>query len=257
MKIRKLLISAFILLSGCTPLITTSLDQWITVSPGLQYQELKTDEYHLIIAKVDPKLNEFAIIENPPSPDNLSIKQIHEKSDSLLTFNGIFYTEEYTPTGLLISEQEILNPLNNARLTNGIFLIDQNEPALFNLDAYSKKYSNTAPEFAIQNGPILIDQLGEIMPNLNNEDKASRTAIGINQNDDIIIIILRQTLIENQNAMTLHDFAELLKHSSEISKMKLHSVLNLDGGTSTGIMIDGNYFPEIEKVQNVIITKAR
>jgi hypothetical protein len=39
--------------------------------------------------------------------------------------------------------------------------------------------------------------------------------------------------------------------------MELHSILNLDGGPSTGIVIKNEYIPELNTIQNAVFTVPR
>ncbi len=240
---------------GCENLIDPQYQEetanlgWIEVEPGLQYQDLKIDNKSLFLASIDPQIFHLEIITNPEPPESLSIKQLHKQQDSKLSFNGGFYTPEFQPTGLLISNTEMLHPYQNAELTNGVFILDKNnQPKLLTVEQFNQTDLQTL-RFALQAGPILLDQNGQIAVSSDSQNKASRTAIGIDQNNHIIVIILRQTLIERQNTESLYQFAKILQ------KLDLHSTLNLDGGNSTGLIINNTYFPELEKVQHAIITK--
>jgi uncharacterized protein YigE (DUF2233 family) len=240
------------LLTGCDQKSPDSkLKNWNEISTGIAYQEMEIGKNSLVLAKIDPAIIDLSIYQNTSAPDSLTLKKIHEQMNSLLTFNGSFYTTDFQPTGLLISNRNMLNKANDAELTNGIFFIDVNrKPGLINTEDYQKDSTQIEKTFlfAIQNGPILLNREGQIQISGDDKKKASRTAIGLDQNNQIVVIIIRQTLLNSENALSLFDFAKLLQ------KLNLHSVLNLDGGTSTGMVVGEHYFPEIEKVQNIIIT---
>ncbi|MCC6643424.1 phosphodiester glycosidase family protein, partial [Candidatus Peregrinibacteria bacterium] len=165
-----------------------------------------------------------------------------------------FFTEEFQSTGLLISRGKTLHDYQKGQLINGIFLLNKNhQPKLIPAD----QDLPTNPDFAIQNGPILLDDHSDIMVDEKLNKSASRTAIGIDKDNHIIVIFLRQSLLNRDNTLTLLEFARILANSDYFRKIGLHSVLNLDGGTSTGLAIGDEYFPELAKVQNIIITKPQ
>jgi uncharacterized protein YigE (DUF2233 family) len=213
-----------------------------------------------LLAKINPEQFRLEVVENLPEPNSKSIQQIHQENSSLLSFNGTYYTEDFQPTGLLVSNGKPLYPLVKGDLINGIFTIDQQgQPKLYTYQEFQDTQADLIPQldFAIQNGPILIDHKGEIVVSPDNEVEAGRTIIGLDNDNQIIIIELRQTLLNSQNKLALYQLAELLKNDSAFDQLGLHSVLNLDGGRSSGMAFQDKYFPEYEQVQNIIITKSR
>jgi uncharacterized protein YigE (DUF2233 family) len=234
---------------------------WKEVRPGLSYATLSLNIENgkgpksLIIARVDPKKYEFGIYQNKDKQTAGTIKEIHEQSGSLLTFNGGFFTEDFKPTGLLISKNKTLRKASPASLLNGVFAISKYGKA----DMLESGDSLNSPDytFAIQGGPLLIDKNGEIAVNDKSPDTASRTAVGLDKNGNVVLVLIKQSLLNMDNEITLYQFARLLKDAPELKDLGLHGVLNLDGGTSSGLMIDSQYYPEMVKVQNVVIVKEK
>ncbi|MFC1749860.1 phosphodiester glycosidase family protein [Pseudomonadota bacterium] len=205
------------------------------------------------MVKIDPTKYEFEIYQNKNKKDAKNIKEIHTETNSLLTFNGAYFTEDFKPTGLLINKGHIIKNLTGAELTNGILTINRSGVPFILSNTVNFDPKNF--DFAIQNGPILIDNGGEIQISDENKKTASRTVIGVDKNNHLVVIILKRSLLNATNAISLYDMAKIIKDSSQIGQLGLKSVLNLDGGSSTGLAIDDTYFAEMEKVQNVIITK--
>ena len=109
--------------------------------------------------------------------------------------------------------------------------------------------------FAMQNGPILLDEKRNIPVSADLGKPAAITAIGLDKNGHIIVIIMTQSVFNNDNTLSLYDFANVLKDNSLFAELNLHSVLNLDRGPSTGLMFADQYYSEINRVQNVIVVK--
>jgi uncharacterized protein YigE (DUF2233 family) len=253
-------------LSGCSiPKFSTSsvADQkegWENLDQGVRIEKVTLDKKNLIILNIDPQKYSLQIIQNDPKQElRQSIQEIHENNSSLATFNGSFFSKDYQPTGLLISNGQELSGLVKAELLNGVFWIGQDKiPHLSAYQDYKKLARSVQPEFAIQNGPILINTDGQLAISADSSTKkASRTAIGLDASNNIVIILLKQTLLDSENSLSLYEFAKLVQTSQELKDFKIHSLLNLDGGTSTGLATNQQYYPELEKVQNVIITKKR
>lgn len=236
---------------------------WEETSPGISYAQLTVDSNNenkdLIVVKIDPKLYSFTIYENTDKKSAKTIEEIHKETQSAITVNGGFFTEKFQPTGLLISNGKELSSLSKADLVNGIIAITkQGDLKFFNASELNNAIINPDQyEFAIQNGPIILDQNGNIKTATTNKLTASRTAMGIDQNSNIVLIIVKQSLFNIDNSLTLDQLAHIVKENPELQKLGIHSLVNLDGGSSTGLMIDNKYFPEMEKVQNVVLIKSR
>lgn len=261
-----LILPSLFLLSGCSlPEITINntyqpITNWENLQDGLKMEKITADNKHFLIFSIDPKLYSLSIVENNSDPDQRqSIEEIHKTHSSVLSFNGGFFSKDFQPTGLIISQSKGVYPLVKAKLLNGIFWIDQDKTP--HLSSYQdlKKSAGFTPEFAIQSGPILINEQGQVT--LSEKDsspnKSSRTAIGIDKDNQIIVIFLKQTLLDNSNSLSLYEFSKIISTNSELKNYQIHSLLNLDGGTSAGLATDQEYFPELEKVQNIIITQKR
>jgi len=260
-----------ILLTACTP---TAPEQtipkppkeeqkkleWKEVEKGLSYSTFSEttvtgDEKDLILVKIDPKLFTFDIFENPDQDTAKTIKEVHEETGAKLSFNGGFFTEDFKPTGLLIYHGKKTRNSSGADLLNGIFGIKKDGT----VSLYSQNVSLKDEEydFAIQNGPVLIDENGSVQITKDTGKTANRTAIGIDKDGNIVLIILKQSLLNPNNTISLYEFAQILKNTDALRPLYLHSVLNLDGGPSTGMMITDEYYPEMERVQNIVYVKNR
>lgn len=273
--IKKVLITAaitLILLHGCSisPLTLNktvthpytpknTVISWTQLEPGLEHATLvipqtPTDsEKTFELVKITPRTHEFGVYQNTTQETAKSIGEIQQSEKAAFTLNGGFFTEDFRPTGLLISNGKKLHTQSNASLLNGIFAIDKEGKGIL-LDQKDKPDPKIYP-FAIQNGPVLIDNDGNIMIKSDTGKLASRSLIGLDKSDNIIFIFIKQGFLNPTNSISLYELAHLLKENTEFSRIGAHSILNLDGGTSTGFMIKDKYFPELEKIQNAVIIK--
>jgi uncharacterized protein YigE (DUF2233 family) len=232
----------------------TNPEEWETVQEGLFFKKTTVNEHEFIISKINPELFDMKIVQNNEPSNIKNIKEIHEQEQSLLTINGSFFDEKFKPIALLISDGKIINNPSGAELTNGIFALSKNEgPRIIESKKYNTEGSNY--DFAIQNGPLLIlDSKSQITKDTGK--KAARTTIGIDNEGKIIVIVLRQPLLNPDNALSLYEFTQELI-SGGLKELNIISLLNLDGGVSTGMAIKNDYYPELEKVQNIIIIKPK
>ena len=255
------LICLSFVLTGCWGSASVKNIVWRKISDGLNYAFVdvkvtsSADPKNLVLAQIDPHKYKFFIYQNQDLKSAKSIQDIEQSEGALLALNGSFFTTDFKPTGLLISSGEKVRKLSGADLLDGTFTIDKNgNPALIQ-QGFDLRENDF--EFAIQNGPVLVDGFGNILAKKDSGKSASRTAIGIDKSGNVILILDQQSILNSDNDMTLYEFAHAIKESPEIKSLNLRSVLNLDGGPSSGMSFGENYFPEMSKVQNVILVKSR
>lgn len=253
------LLAVLLFLTGCSFSPNTA-----QTDNGLNFQKMEIGQDKIYLTKIDPAKLQLQIIQNTDQINARNLQEIHQQNKSLVTFNGSFFSENFQPTGLLISQGQELAPLVKADLLDAIFTIDRNnQPKLYTYEDF-KKIRNIIEgdpslqlQFAIQNGPTLIDDQGNLAVTNKSIKKANRTAIGITKDRQLVVIIDRETILDTDKSPTLYQFADLIKNSAELKDLGIHSVLNLDGGPSTGLVVNDQYFPELDKIQNIIITKPR
>ncbi len=260
-----LIVISFIII-GCAPLSNFNhsgkypLNQWTQIKPGISYQPLQIKKFHLNLIKINPNKFLFKTIQNLSANTAKPINQIHTEYHSVFSVNGSFFDKKFNPTGLIISDYQSIGKINPSNLSNGIFTINNKHvPYLYHSPIFanlSKKQRNNF-EFAIQNGPILLNQNGKTSIKKDTGNFAARTAIGIDKDNNIIIIVIKQSIENLGNQLTLFKFAKLLQDNQIFHTLQLHSVLNLDGGPSTGFALNNFYLPELTPVQNIIITLPR
>ncbi len=256
--------------------------RWIPVQDGLAYADTIAalddgSSREFFVVKVDPHLFEFKIYNNTDQSSAKSLKEIHDEQGSVLTFNGAFFDTKFKAMGLLQDSSSTYHKLIQSELMDGVFEVANNVPA--NGTQESDTQQNTqaagpagaqlaqlfqlkdAPKdptaFMIQNGPALIDPAGNNLMQKDTEKGAGRTALGIDQNSNVILVVLHQTLVNSDNALSLYQFAHVLKTNPLFAPLGLHSVINLDGGPSTGLVVGGEYLPEMNNVQNAVIVVPR
>lgn len=255
MKKNLIVAAIFLTLFGCSS-EKVPANEKSNPEKKISIKQIKDQDKEFSIVELDPKVFEFRIIENEKLEENRkSISQVHRENNSAFTFNGSFFSKNFEPLGLLVSQEKTLNPIIKSKLQNSIFWLDKNNnPHIDLVENFNK--NSTEINFAIQNGPLLINN-GKVTIDDKNHDTASRTAIGITENNKIIIIFLRFSLFKPENLQSLHEFATTINNHPEVKSYHLKALLNLDGGSSTGFAIGEDYYPELELVQNIIVSKPR
>ncbi len=241
---------------------TADQSGWHEVQKGLSYDNVLVDladgsRKEFFLAKVDPDLFEFRVYNNTDQAKAKTLKEIHQQEGSVLTFNGAFFDEKFKAMGLLQDAKSIYHKQIASDLMNGVFEIP-NINGKGSAKVYPlEKTPKNKESFMIQNGPVLIDENGFIPLTKDTEKLAARTALGADNEGNVVLIVLHQSLLNTDNTVSLYQFAHLLKENALFAPMGLHSILNLDGGPSTGVIVGAEYLPEPNNVQNAVITLPR
>lgn len=140
-----------------------------------------------------------------------------------IAINGGYFNEDYTPSGYIIANGSRIGSRQFDEDKSGLLAITSNTIRIHDL-ATTPLASIPLSDIAIQSYPFLIKN-GIAAVKEDSGKRARRTAVGIDTNGRAHIIISR-------SAISLHTLSQALSTSS----IRFETVLNLDGGPSTGIV---------------------
>lgn len=204
------------LLVVCGPGYAT---QWQKLAAGIEYSSLKYNSFNpwakIHVFKVNLAYNRLGVaMANQFAQKTSSVNQLAHKTNALIAINGGFFSTNYTPLGLRISEGKQLSKIKRISWW-GIFYTRNRHAYLVSQKTFKP---NRQIDFAIQGGPrLLIDgRIPKLKPGV-----AERTAIGINDNYEVIILVTDHVPISTT------ELAKLFKN------LNCRYALNLDGGNSS------------------------
>jgi exopolysaccharide biosynthesis protein len=175
---------------------------------------------------------------NPKEPKILKdwgdnfIKTTKNASNFIL-INGAYFDENYSPTGFLKVDGEIEQENKFDLDKSGVFASSDKRLILEDLQGLDFKALNDY-DFVMQSYPVLIKN-GQ--PNISEDSgkEASRTAIGKDQAGNIYIIMALY------GDLSLFEFSQIL----DDLEIDFEEVLNLDGGTSSGVYLNYKGYKEL------------
>ena len=200
---------------------------WTLLQPGLERRTIRlldedgrqTEQLYLL--RIDPTLFEFGIGYSPGQPKPLTTWQ--KETGALIVMNGGFFTEEFIATGLIVVDGQASGSSYTG--FGGMVTIDANGVEVRSL--VERPYDSTESfDYALQAFPMLMLN-GAAAYQKADFDTARRTVIGVDGDGRILIILATWgsfTLAELSSYLATADFG-------------LVTALNLDGGTSTGLIL--------------------
>lgn len=218
-KLRSLLVMLMIM--GAQAVMAST---WTHLSTGLSYQDLSktplTPWAHIHAFRIDPKRYALDwVTARELGQQHASIEEFAHFSKALLAINGGFFDQKYRPLGLRVHHKKERNPLKRISWW-GVFLMKNKMPYLISSREYA---TDPQIDFAVQSGPRLIidGAIPRLRPGI-----AERSALGITQNNKIIILVTDKALL------TTTELARLMQSPP----LSCSNALNLDGGSSSQLM---------------------
>jgi uncharacterized protein YigE (DUF2233 family) len=206
---------------------TTPVGAWRAIQPGLEYRELDVmvDQRRdrLRLARVDPQLLRLRVVYNPAQPRRVGDWLAQERA--LLAVNGGYFDPNNQALGLLIHEG-----VRSGQAYQGFGgMLAISEAGVRMRWNVSEPYVPGEPlTSALQNFPMLVLPGGA--PNTGIDDNlqlAPRTAVGQDRQGRIVFVVSPGAVF------TLTGLGQWLAASD----LDLDTALNLDGGSSSGLLL--------------------
>jgi uncharacterized protein YigE (DUF2233 family) len=224
---------------------------WQSIAPGVEYRELKVDQEgrsdRLRIARIDPAQTRLRVLYDPDRPRRVS--EWLSESNALVAVNGNFFDPQNQALGLVIQDGQRRGGVVYEGF-GGMFAVDGDEVRVrWNVD---DPYTGEPLTHALQNFPMLVLPGGSPNPDIDDNGRRSlRTAVGQDRSGRIVFIVSPGA------TFTLTEFGQWLAASD----LDLNAALNLDGGTSSGLVLrSGQRNLGVDSwvpVPNVIVVEQR
>jgi len=220
---------------------------WITIAPGMEQRELTLFSTasdiadNLFIVRLDPAHYRLDIAYHPADPQTLTA-WLAELEGAALVANGGFFTPEYIATGRIIVNGEGSGQSYEGSHA-GMLAITAGQPPQIRWLNQRPYDPLEAIQAGIQSFPMLVRPGGESGYTVQDEQRARRTAIGLDTTGRVLLIV------SGRSHFTLAGFSEFLASSD----LNLDVALNLDGGASSGLLLaSGDGLPAFSPLPAVI-----
>lgn len=172
----------------------------------------------LDLAIFSPKSCTLRVIDNPTG-EPLSDTMPREKCAAGV--NGGYFSPDFAPIGLLISDTRIIAPLRRARLITGVLSASARGVQIMRVREFSRPEKISG---AVQCGPFLVDHY-ELVRGLDGSTAARRTFAATMRNDRALLGVCSE--------VSLAELAAILTSTRLADDSKIQRALNLDGGSSS------------------------
>lgn len=205
---------------------TPAFDEFVLLAAGLERRTLEVrigglTAETIFVLRIDPALYRFDIGYAPEAPQTLESWRL--ATGAIAAQNGGFFTETFHATGLIAVDGVVSG--SSYVDFGGMLNVDDSGVRVRSL--VTQPYQPNEPlDDALQSFPMLMEG-GVASYNEVGGQRARRSAIGIDEQGRVLLLT---TLA---NTFTLTDFSQFLA----TAELDLVSVLNLDGGSSAGLLV--------------------
>lgn len=215
-------------------------------TPGVEFL-FKDVLYRVQFIKVNPKdVNFYSNLS-----DKKSSIQLKQDRNCKAVVNGGFYSVDYKPLGLVISEGNTESEYRNNSLFNGIFGINFADKVFI-----ENSYPKGDTRLAIQSGPVLIKNKVAQKLQLKNDEFARRTIVGLTNNKQEVYffsVYKDGSMFEGPMLSQLPEFMQLFSKQIQI---EIDDALNLDGGSASAFLSESASIREANTIGFYFCVKA-
>ncbi|MEL7371485.1 MAG: phosphodiester glycosidase family protein [Myxococcota bacterium] len=210
------------------------LSQSAELVQGVLYRGA-ADAGRLVALYMDPSAVELRVVAN------VERKRLADIAPSAqLVMNAGYFTPEFRPTGLLVSQGHMISPFisSGGPAGSGVLLVeDERVDLLRRQDVKARGFD--ASTIAIQAGPRLIEADGGRGIRSDDGQHANRTFIGADARGWLILGVVYRADGGLGGGPSLFELQQILL-DLKATTASVAFALNLDGGPSTGLHLRGN-----------------
>lgn len=210
------------------------VDTWHSISDVISRREIvkkiADNRYELIVYRFN---SGQVVMELNSSSDPMRLDEWGKKLSADLIINGGYFHEDFSPTGFLAIDGEIIGTKKYAPDKSGLLEIKDGFPSI--IDTSSEDFPQiTNATSILQSFPLLIKSGGKPGIDEDSNKLARRTVVAQSVDGNFYIIFVDQT------PLSLYVLMQLLLDSD----LDLDVALNLDGGQSSALMAATKNFSE-------------
>ncbi|CAN5757886.1 hypothetical protein BH11VER1_BH11VER1_25310 [soil metagenome] len=163
------------------------------------------------------------IVDRPQKDDALSLAKTLSGTEAIAGCNGGYFTPEFQPLGLVVSQGKRAGVFERSSLLGGVFLVRKGKPMLLWRDEFTEVSGITE---LLQAGPRLVNG-GKSVTGLEALRRRPRTVLLTDNNG--------HWAIGSSGWVSLREISDILATPGIITEFTVERALNLDGGSSCGL----------------------
>ncbi|MFM7181028.1 MAG: phosphodiester glycosidase family protein [Verrucomicrobiales bacterium] len=219
-----LLLAAAFCLAMVGPLVAGPFS--VTLPPDAGGNSIRVEGFSF-----DDRTLSFLVVDEGSltAPRHGGLDPAMRQAGAIAGINGGFFSPEGAPLGRMVADGVVTGRLARGSLTSGVIFRDDRGLFLWRVAEYEAKGSPVARQM-LQAGPFLIDARAKV-PGLEATKSRPRSFVAHDGK--------HAWVIATAGSCTLAGLSEALSRAGTLDGVGLVRALNLDGGSSTGLWMQG------------------
>ncbi len=218
---------------------------WVSLEPGLQYTELKTDTFRLHVLRIDPAFFSFVLCASgKEKSEQMTLQEWSEKKDLIASINASMYLPDgQTSTGYM-RDGEYINNNRMVQRFGAFFVADPDDPDLPQATILEKDDDigkELLPHYrlVIQNYRIINSQRRILWSP--GGPLYSISAVAMDGDGNVLFL-------HSQEPIEAYTFAQQLLHLP----IDVRTVMYVEGGGQAGLVIRSHKLSREMQGQNIL-----
>ena len=215
-----------------------SAEKWIPIERGVHYREIIRDGLHAYVVRVDLERDDLRVVATPEEQKGVVVSRFAESVSAIAAVNADYFDEQMRTVGHAMSGGDAWEGRHGTR-NQPVIGFGADRAEIFSVEGRDAELPEWVDE-AVSGWPLLIENCtpftAEQLPGSDFFTRAPhpRTAAGLSKDRRWLFLVVADGRREGIPGPTLAELGSFMRAELEVC-----SALNLDGGGSSAIVIEG------------------
>jgi exopolysaccharide biosynthesis protein len=225
---------AIVFVLAFAPGSLAAADDWQSVSPGIDYQQIDRDGADAHVVRVNLTEPQLQVIATSESERGLTVSEFASRNGAIVAINGDYFDPELRPIGLAMGDGHVWAQASESIRRQEVVGVGDRRVQIF-----ARAEPLRAPEpwmtGAVSGWPMVVDDCEPVaeLPGSDHFSRAPhpRSAVGLSADRKQLFLVVADGRREGVPGLTLPELANLL------DELGACTALNLDGGGSSAMWV--------------------
>lgn len=208
--------------------------EWRLVAPGVEYQRITKGNLDVHVARVDLRNAKLRVIASETADQGLTVSEFAKKRGAIIAINADYFDEQHRPLGLSAGACGTWTKGQKLSRKQGLVGVGRKRAEIQQNTMTKRRWMSGA----VSGWPMLNKGCAPLtgMPGSDHFTRAPhpRTAVGLSKNGKTMYFVVADGRRVGVPGPTLPELATFMDELGACSAM------NLDGGGSSAMWVDGN-----------------
>jgi exopolysaccharide biosynthesis protein len=211
---------------------------WQNITPGVDYQQFREDDYDVHVTRVDLTNDSIRVIASRESEKGMKVSDFAKKVRALAAINGDYFDDKFNPIGLTVGPCGEWEGVRRTKREGYVAIGEGQARIARQSEVSTKAEASDWMDATISGWPALIVDCEPLssaaLPGSDAFTRAPhpRTAVGLSRDRQTLYLVVADGRRTGVPGMTLGQLASFMAE-----RLKACSAINFDGGGSSAMWV--------------------